>query len=75
MAPRPRPTYNHLMVTRKLTRRELAAAMAPAAPLAAQAPASEDLSQRAREQVRRNAETLAKREVPMATEPAFLFKA
>ncbi len=75
MAPRLRPTYNHLMVTRKLTRRELAATMASAAPLAAQYPPNEDLSQKAREQVRRNADQLAKREVPMATEPAFHFKA
>ncbi len=63
------------MVNRKLSRRELAAAIASAAPLAGQAPAAEDLNQRARERVRHNAEQLAKREVPMTTEPAFHFKA
>ena len=57
----------------KLTRRELPAALvAPAAALA-QAPANEDLKA-AREQTRRTGETLAKFEVPMATEPAFQFK-
>ena len=62
----------------KLTRRQLAAAVAalPAARLPAQAPASgEDLLKQARDQVRRNAGQLGERQVPMATEPAFLFKA
>ena len=62
----------------KLTRRQLAAAVAglPAARLSAQTPASgEDLLKQAREQVRRNAEQLSERQIPMATEPAFVFKA
>ena len=65
------------MVTRKLTRRQLAplVASASAVRLRAQAPAAEDLTKNAREQVRRNAEQLTKRAVGMATEPAFLFKA
>jgi hypothetical protein len=62
----------------KLTRRQLAAAVAalPAARLPAQAPASgEDLLKQARAQVRRNAGQLSERQIPVATEPAFLFKA
>lgn len=56
----------------KLTRRELAAA----AVAAAQAPPpSEDLLQQAREQVRKNADQLTRREVSISTEPAFVFKA
>jgi hypothetical protein len=65
------------MVTRKLSRRQLAAAMASAAAArpGAQAPAAEDFEKQARDQVRRNADLLAKRDIPMATEPAFHFKA
>jgi hypothetical protein len=62
----------------KLTRRQLAAAVAalPAARLPAQAPASgEDLLKQARDLVRRNAGQLGERQIPMATEPAFLFRA
>lgn len=66
-------------MTPNLTRRQLGvAAMAavPAARLAAQAPPADgDLLQRARDQVRRNAAELAKQQVSMATEPAFVFKA
>jgi len=62
----------------KLTRRELAALAA--APLAAQEPPpqpqtpSEELKA-PQERLRRTAGTLAKSTVPMATEPAFSFKA
>ncbi len=62
----------------KLTRRQLAAAVAalPAARLPAQTPASdEDVLKQARDQVRRNAGLLSERQIPMATEPAFCFKA
>ncbi|MCX6638425.1 MAG: hypothetical protein NT090_25510, partial [Acidobacteria bacterium] len=62
----------------KLTRRQLAASIAalPAARLPAQAPApGEDLLKQARDQVRRNAGQLGERQIPMATEPAFFFKA
>jgi hypothetical protein len=64
----------------KLTRRELPAALVAPAAAMAQAPApappagGDDLKA-AREQTRRTGETLAKFEVPMATEPAFQFKA
>ncbi len=62
----------------KLTRRELAAAAAAPA-LAARGPSPEEAAAdkellAAREAVSRNAEALAKREVPMETEPAFQFK-
>ena len=65
------------MENRKLTRRQLAAAVAsaPAARLAAQATPPADLNKQAHEQVRRRAGQLAKHQVPMATEPAFHFKA
>jgi hypothetical protein len=64
-------------MTRTVTRRQLAAAVAalPAARLRAQAvPAGDELLQQARDLVRRNAAELAKRPIPMATEPAFVFK-
>jgi hypothetical protein len=63
----------------KLTRRELAAAVAGAAPLAAQAPPAtpetpaEELKAAA-ERLRRTEEAISKFALPMATEPAFLFK-
>ena len=65
----------------KITRRRLAAAtLAPAAAMAQAPPAApsespEELLKNAREQVRRNGESLAKFQVPMSTEPAFQFKA
>ena len=65
-------------MTPKPTRRQWAAAIAavPAARLPAGAPPADgDLLQRARDQVRRNAAELAKQQVSMATEPAFVFKA
>lgn len=60
----------------KLTRRELVAALAPAAALAqtpAASPADELTAARAR--VKSNSEALAKLAVPMETEPAFQFRA
>ena len=70
----------------KFTRRKLAAALAPAvlaSALRAQNPApsadspagpGEEL-RIARERIRNNADALAKVKLPMATEPAFQFKA
>ena len=68
----------------KITRRQLAAtALGPAAGFSAarslaQAPAGakqpEDLNAAAREQLRKTAETLAKFDLPISTEPAFVFK-
>lgn len=70
------------MVRATMTRREWAAALAAsAAPAAlAQAPASEreaspeELLTEAKADVRRSAERLHKFDLPMATEPAFVFK-
>lgn len=61
----------------KLTRRQLAATLAVAAPLAAQqeAPAPpEDLDTAARNRVRSTAAALNAVTVPMAVEPAFSFQ-
>jgi hypothetical protein len=66
----------------KLTRRELvvAAGSAAAAKALAQAPASQpqgvrDFAKEAHDNVQRNGEKLAQFGIPMATEPAFQFKA
>jgi hypothetical protein len=66
----------------KLTRRTLAATLlsAAAVPAAAQTPppqpaADEDLIKTARDRIRANSAALANQKVPMATEPAFQFKA
>ncbi len=64
----------------KLTRREWAGALAGATAVPARAPAEgaetpEQLGQQASERVRHLAEALAKAPLPMATEPAFSFKA
>ncbi|MCS6952766.1 MAG: hypothetical protein RMK57_00310 [Bryobacterales bacterium] len=60
----------------KLTRRQWAAAIA--LPLATQAPAQEEtpeqLLARAQKDVRESAERLEKFPLPMAVEPAFVFK-
>ena len=64
----------------KLTRRELVAALAPAAALAQTAPPrvpgtpGEEL-QAAQARLKANSEALSKLTVPMETEPAFQFKA
>jgi hypothetical protein len=61
----------------KLTRRELAAALAGAAAANAQAPAQsapEDLLKNAVEETRRDSAAIANYAVPMATEPAFSFR-
>jgi len=63
----------------RLTRRQLAIALAPSAALArttlqpAAAAPDEEL-RAAREHLKSNGETLAAQAVPMATEPAFQFK-
>ena len=64
----------------KLTRRKLAALVTvgvAAAPAQVPQPgaADEDLLKTKRDQMRANADAVAKREIPMATEPAFQFKA
>ncbi len=61
-----------------LTRRELAAVLTSTAALAQPqppAPGVEDELKAARGRLAANAGTLARQEVPMATEPAFQFKA
>jgi hypothetical protein len=64
-------------VTRRTLARLLAATVAvPVTEATAQTPASEsDDDKSAREQMRNNAQQLAKVSLPMATEPAFRFKA
>jgi hypothetical protein len=57
----------------QMTRRDLAALLAAAPALAQTAP--EDLEKAARDRLKSNAGALSKIEVPMATEPAFQFKA
>ena len=63
----------------KFTRRQLATALTSAAALA-QTPSGppatpEEELKAARDRLKANGATLAKQEVPMATEPAFQFKA
>jgi len=57
-----------------ITRRKLAAVLVSSTALA-QAPASSDPLQAAKERIKANGDALAKEQVPMATEPAFQFKA
>jgi hypothetical protein len=60
----------------KLTRRQIVIAAAGSAAVAkALAQSTSDLEKTARDNVQRNADTLAKFAIPMATEPAFQFKA
>ncbi len=64
----------------KLTRRQLVTAVATSAVAAnalAQAPAAgpTDFAKQARDGVQRNADALAKFDIPFSTEPAFQFKA
>ncbi len=63
----------------KLTRRKLAAALVSATAVAAQqpqpAPAPVDDLKAARDRMQANAAALAATPIPMATEPAFQFKA
>ena len=63
----------------KLTRRQLAAVLAPAAAFAQAAvprpnPTADQELQAAREHIQTNSAALAQQEVPMAAEPAFQFK-
>lgn len=64
----------------KISRRKLAVSAVAAASAMAQAPApsaesEEELLRAARAQVKNNGEALAKFKLPIATEPAFQFKA
>ncbi len=62
----------------RLTRRQLAVTLASSAALAQapSTPSSPDAELKAaRDRLRENAEALARREIPMVTEPAFQFKA
>ena len=62
----------------KLTRRKLATLLASVTVAAAQAPQAappEDLAKAARDRMLANAAALATPAIPMATEPAFQFKA
>lgn len=62
----------------KLSRREIVLGAAGAAlpmPANAQEPAATDLTRAAREANQRNSEALSKMDLPIATEPAFQFKA
>ena len=63
----------------KLTRRQLATALTSAAALAQTPPrppaTPEEELQAARDRIKANGAALAKQEVPMATEPAFQFRA
>ncbi len=66
----------------KITRRRLAAvalgstaAIRSAQPQAAATGQPEDLNAAAKEQIRKNSEAMDKVDLPMATEPAFQFKA
>ncbi|MGD0199117.1 MAG: hypothetical protein ABSD27_00045 [Bryobacteraceae bacterium] len=64
----------------KLTRRELAAALAGGAAALAQAPGNapetpDSLAQAAAEEVRKQAAAVAKVSIPIQTEPAFAFRA
>ncbi len=64
-----------------MTRRELAAVLGTVTSIASvraqeQPPGQpEDLNAAAREQLRKNSETLSTFDLPISTEPAFLFKA
>ena len=61
----------------KLTRRKLATVLVSATAVAAQqpAPAPDDNLKAARDRLQANARALATPTIPMATEPAFQFKA
>jgi hypothetical protein len=64
------------VVKAKISRRKLIAAAAGTAVASAQSgPAQPDLARAAREQNQRSGEVLTKFELPIATEPAFHFKA
>ena len=65
----------------KITRRELAAALGSAASMGAAraqekaASQPQDLEAQAKDQLHKDSEAIARVELPMSTEPAFLFKA
>ena len=66
----------------KLTRRQLAVALAAAVPVSAQtpaqtampAPAPDDYDAISRAQIKQNSAQMAKSVVPMSVEPSFVFK-
>lgn len=62
-----------MRVSLKITRRKLAAVLVSSNALA-QTPASVGPLQAAKDRIKANSDTLAKEQVPMATEPAFQFK-
>jgi hypothetical protein len=69
------------MADNKVSRRQLAAAVAGALPALAQTGAAQrpplpgdDLNASAREQLKRSSEALAKTEVPILLEPSFTFQ-
>lgn len=65
-------------MTTTITRRKLATVLASTAVAAAQQaspPPATDLVQAARDRMKANAAALSKPDIPMATEPAFQFKA
>jgi hypothetical protein len=57
----------------KITRRTLGALLVSTSALA-QSPVAADALRAAKDSIKANSETLAKQQVPMATEPAFQFK-
>jgi hypothetical protein len=65
----------------RVTRRHVAATLLGSTSILAQAPPAQskpspqDLLATAREQIRKNAKRLTGHEIPMATQPAFVFKA
>ena len=65
--------------TVKITRRKLAVALASSGALSskalAQTPAPADPLQAAKDRIKAASDALAKEQIPMATEPAFQFKA
>lgn len=67
-----RQAYN--VVVMRITRRELAGTIAGAASARASSPPAEQV-RKAREELRENTEAIAKYDLPMATEPAFAFRA
>jgi len=75
---RPLADFRAKLILMKLTRRQLAAVVVSATAMAhtRQTPASSaDELQAARERIKANGEALAQQQIPMATEPAFQFKA
>ncbi len=69
--------YDKSYMSTQLSRRQLAASLVAAAPALAQNPAPApppDLAAKARDILQRNGERLSQFDVPIATEPSFIFK-